>query len=128
MSWGNLSNWLSGDSRSRELRDTRQAWSEAEALWRASPLADGLSDIVLGYMREAMRRADRLPALPILIALADATEEILLAEDIQPAEAIWMAIENDVEVASNFRQMLVRRKRWASNFDQMCAPVQNYIT
>jgi hypothetical protein len=119
MSWGNLSNWLSGDSRSRELRDTRQAWSDAEALWRASPLSGGLNDIVLGYMREAMRRADRLPALPILIALADATEDILLAEDIQAAEAMWTAIENDVEVAANFRQMLVRRKRWAANFVQM---------
>ena len=119
MSWGNLSNWLSGDSRNRELRDTRQAWSDAEVLWRASPLSDGLNDIVLGYMREAMRRADRLPALPILIALADATEDILLAEDIQAAEAMWHAIENDVEVASNFRQMLVRRKRWAANFEQM---------
>lgn len=119
MSWGNLSNWLSGDSRSRELRDTRQGWSDAEALWRASPLSGGLNDIVLGYMREAMRRADRLPALPILIALADATEDILLAEDIQAAEAMWHAIENDVEVASNFRQMLVRRKRWSANFDQM---------
>lgn len=119
MSWGNLSNWLSGDSRSRELRDTRQAWSETEVLWHGSSLADGLSDIVLGYMREAMRRADRLAALPILIALADATEDILLAEDIQAAEAMWTAIENDVEVASNFRQMLVRRKRWAANFEQM---------
>lgn len=119
MSWGNLANWLSGEGRSRELRDTRQSWSDTEALWRASPLADGLSDIALDYMREAMRRADRLPALPILIALADATEDILRAEDIQAAEAMWTAIEADVEVASNFRQMLVRRKRWAANFEQM---------
>lgn len=119
MSWGNLSNWLSGDSRSRELRDTRQAWSETEILWRASPLAGGLNEIVLGYMREAMRRADQLPATPILIALADATEDILRAEDIQSAEAQWHAIENDVEVAANFRRMMVRRKRWAANFDQM---------
>ena len=119
MSWGNLSNWLSGEGRSRELRDTRQNWSDTEALWRASPLADGLSDIVLDYLREAMRRADRLPALPILIALADASEDILRAEDVQPAEAMWTAIESDVEVASNFRQMLVRRKRWAANFEQM---------
>ncbi|MBU1538360.1 MAG: type IV secretory system conjugative DNA transfer family protein [Alphaproteobacteria bacterium] len=118
-SWGNLANWLSGDSRSRELRDTRQAWAEVEALWRASPLVDGLSDVVLDYMREGMRRTDRLPALPILIALADATEDILRAEDIQAAEATWTAIDNDVEVASNFRQMLVRRKRWAANFEQM---------
>jgi hypothetical protein len=119
VSWGNLANWLSGEGRSRELRDTRQNWSDTEALWRASPLADGLSDIALDYMREAMRRADRLPALPILIALADATEDILRAEDIQAAEAMWTAIETDVEVASNFRQMLVRRKRWAANFEQM---------
>lgn len=119
MSWGNLANWLSGEGRSRELRDTRQAWSDTEALWRASPLADGLSDIALDYIREAMRRADRLPALPILIALADATEDILRVEDIQAAEAMWTAIETDVEVASSFRQMMVRRKRWATNFEQM---------
>lgn len=119
MSWGNLSNWLSGSGRERERNETRQAWGETERLWRMSPLAAGLNDIVLGYMREAMRRADRLPALPILIALADATEDILRAEDIQAAEAQWHAIENDVEVASNFRRMMVRRKRWAADFDHM---------
>lgn len=124
-SWGNLANWLSGDRRSREFRETRQAWDSTEALWRASPLAGGLDDIVLDYMREAMRRAERLPALPILIALADATEDILLAEDIQPAEATWTAIENDVEVAANFRKMLVRRQRWAASFEQMNGIARN---
>jgi len=119
VSWGNLSNWLSGSGRDRERNETRQAWAKTERLWRMSPLAGGLNDIVLDYMREAMRRADQLPATPILIALADATEDILRAEDIQAAEAQWHAIENDVEVASNFRRMMVRRKRWAANFDQM---------
>ncbi len=88
-------------------------------MWRASPLANGLNDIVLAYMREGIRRADRAPAVPILVALADATEAILLNEDIEPAEAVWTAIESDVAVAANFRTMLVRRKRWAANFEQM---------
>lgn len=119
MGWGNFSNWLSGDQRSRELQETRQAWAETERLWRASPLAGGLGDLALEYMREGIRRADRAPALPILEALADATEIILLYEDIEPAEAVWSAIDNDVEVASGFRRMMVRRKRWAASFDQM---------
>lgn len=119
MNWGNLSNWLTGDHRSRELQETRQAWAETERLWKASPLANGVDDLVLDYMREGIRRADRAPAVPILVALADATETILLHEDIEPAEAVWTAIDNNVEVASNFRKMMVRRKRWAANFEQM---------
>jgi len=119
MGWGNFSNWLSGDQRSRELQETRQAWAETERLWRASPLAGGLGNLALDYMREGIRRADRAPALPILEALADATEIILLYEDIEPAEAVWSAIDNDVEVASSFRTMTVRRKRWATAFEQM---------
>lgn len=119
MSWGNLSNWLAGDHRGRELQETRQAWAETERLWQASPLADGLNDLVLSYVREGIRRADRAPAVPILVALADATDTVLLHEDIEPAEAVWTAIDSDVEVASNFRKMMVKRKRWAANFDQM---------
>ena len=47
MSWGNLVNWVSGGLRSRELRQTREQWAEAEALWRDSPLAGGLTEIVV---------------------------------------------------------------------------------
>ncbi|HEV7227744.1 type IV secretory system conjugative DNA transfer family protein [Brevundimonas sp.] len=119
MSWGNLSNWLSGSGRDRELNETREAWAETERLWKASPLASGLNDLTLDYMRDLMRRVDRIPALPIIVELANATETLLLHEDIEPAEAVWTAIDADVEVASNFRQMMVRRKRWAANFDQM---------
>lgn len=122
MTWGNLSNWLSGDSRGRELRDTREAWSQTERLWRSSPLGGGdLSVLVLSYVREAIERADRAPATPILVALSEATETILSAEDIDPLEAVWPAIESDVAVASGFRQMLIRRRRWATDFERMDA-------
>ena len=119
MSWGNLVNWIAGDSRNREFRETRQAWADTEALWRASPLTAGLSELALSYMLEGVRRAERAPATPILIALAEATESILAAEDIEPIEAVWPAIEGDVEVAANFRQMLVRRRRWAADFEHV---------
>ncbi|MDO1560109.1 type IV secretion system DNA-binding domain-containing protein [Brevundimonas sp. 2R-24] len=119
MSWGNLTNWLAGDQRLKELQETRRAWEETEALWRASPLAGGLEDLAIGYVRAGLRQADRAPSLSVLIAVADATEKLLHAEDIEPAEAVWPIIEGDVAVAANFRKLTERRRRWAQHFDQM---------
>ena len=99
MEWGNLRNWLSPSPRSRELSETREAWATTEALWRASPLAAGpLSQLVLPIVREADDRADRSPALPILMSLCDATESLLYAEDIIALEAEWEVIDGDMAV------------------------------
>lgn len=118
MTWGNLSNWLSGDSRSRELRETRQAWEEAEALWRASRLsAVDPSDLALEIVVEAMRASERLPALPILVAVAEAVEVLLDAEAIGAIRPTWPAIEGDVVVAAGFRSVIARRRLWAADFD-----------
>jgi hypothetical protein len=120
MEWGNLKNWFSGDARSQELRETRDLWSNVEALWRASPLArTDLSDTVVSFIREAMSRADRVPATPILVALCEATEAILRTEDITPLEPDWSAIDNDMAVAVEVREMLARRRRWAADYPRM---------
>lgn len=120
MEWGNLRNWLSGDVRTREQSETREAWARTEALWRASPLAtSGLSELVLRVLREASDQAPRSPALPILVSLCEATETLLRAEDIIALEPEWEVIEGDIAVGVAVRQMLARRGRWAANFDQM---------
>ena len=120
MEWGNLRNWLSGDVRSRELSETREAWARTETLWRASPLAtSGVSELVLRILRDASDRAPRSPALPILVSLCEATETLLRAEDIIALEPEWEVIEGDLAVGVAVRQMLTRRGRWAANFDQM---------
>lgn len=120
MEWGNLRNWLSGDVRTREQSETHDAWARTEVLWRASPLAtSGLSELVLRILREASDHAPRSPALPILVSLCEATETLLRAEDIIALEPEWEVIEGDLAVGVAVRQMLVRRGRWAANFDHM---------
>lgn len=119
MSWGNLVNWVSGDLRSRELWQTREQWAEAEALWRGSPLAEGLTDIVVEHVRAVVRRAKRAPALPVLIELCDVLDDLFRGEGVQAADAVWPAIEGDVGVAAEFRKVIARRRRWAADFDHL---------
>ncbi|MDQ0466227.1 hypothetical protein QO010_004020 [Caulobacter ginsengisoli] len=120
MDWGNLRNWLSGDSRTRELDETRQAWHETQALWQASPLSQNdPSDLALSFVKEIMRRADRTPALPILVSLCEAAEALFRAESIGPIKPIWPAIESDVSVGVEFRRMLARRRRYAADFNRL---------
>lgn len=120
MEWGNLRNWLSGDVRTREQSETREAWARTEALWHASPLAtSGISELVLRVLRAASDQVPRSPALPILVSLCEATETLLRAEDIIALEPEWEVIEGDITVGVAVRQMLARRGRWAANFDQM---------
>jgi hypothetical protein len=116
----NFAAWFSGGTRDRELRETRDAWEETEALWRKSPLGSTeISDTVRALVREAMDDAERTPATPVLVALCEATDELLRAEDIIALEAEWHEIESDVAVANNFRAMLTRRRQWASDYDRM---------
>lgn len=66
-----------------------------------------------------MDSAERVPALPILVAIGMAVEELLRTEAIGDLEAKWALVESDVNVAVEFRQMLARRRRWAADFDTM---------
>ena len=115
-----LSNWLSGGSRNRELAETRRDWEAVEALWRASPLASAdIYDIVLELIREAQDTLEPRPPVQILVALAEATEAILEGEHLGPIEAKWDVIEHDVTAAVEFRQMMQRRRRWVGDYERM---------
>lgn len=114
-----LSNWLSGGSRGREMADTRRDWDAVEALWQASPLAGGLFDIVLAMVHDARDTMAPDESIQLLVAVAEATEAILEAEHLGPLEAQWPLIESDAAVAVEFRRMLQRRRRWAGDYDRM---------
>ena len=64
-------------------------------------------------------RAERTPALPILVSLCDAAETLFRYEGIGPIKPIWPAIESDVAVAVQFRQALARRRRYAADFNRI---------
>jgi hypothetical protein len=114
----NLGNWLSASPREREQRETRRAWEETQELWRASPLGQTtIFDLTIGLIEELQQDAPRVPALPVLIALAEATDRLLGLEDIHETDAIWPAIDGDMAVAISFREMTARRRRWATDFE-----------
>ncbi|MDE2133942.1 MAG: ATP-binding protein [Alphaproteobacteria bacterium] len=116
----NLFSWLIPGTKDREIRDTRSSWERAEKAWKASPLATqdpgGFADEIV---REAMGRVDRMPAVPVLTALCEATEELARAESIGDVEPLWSVIEENVEAAVGFREMIARRSAWATNFKVM---------
>ncbi|MBX9803513.1 MAG: type IV secretion system DNA-binding domain-containing protein [Caulobacteraceae bacterium] len=115
-----LTHWLGGGTRQRERDETRARWNEVETLWRASPLATTpVDDLSVTVMRSVFRACDRLPALPVIVAAADAVETLLRAEDIIALEADWPVIDGDAAVGVAIRQMLVRRRRWAADFERM---------
>ena len=114
----NLKNLLAGGTRERELSGTRQAWDETQAGWHVSPLASQApSDLALAIVQTAREEADRAPAIPILVALCEAVEALLRAEDIGEIEPVWPVIASDVAAAAEFRAMLTRRQRWTLDFD-----------
>ncbi len=118
LSDNNLKSFFVGGTKNRERRETRQAWEETQRLWRASPLAQAeLSEFTTSLVRDAMQRADRAPALPVCVAVAEAVEALYRNEEIGDFEAKWEVIESDVQVAMEFRQMMTRRRRWAADFD-----------
>ena len=116
----NLTGWLLGSGAiSRELRETRAAWEDSQAHWRASPLAKETTfDLVLPILQDAMRANGRAPASPMLGAAGVAIERLFDAEEAGEIKPCWDVIGEDVRVAVEFRQMLVRRKRWATQFDR----------
>jgi len=120
MVWNtNFSNWLSGSSRTREMDETRLAWSESQALWNASPLATvQLGDRVWEFMQNLTDPMDRCPAAPVLVAMWDVAETVFRAENVGPIEPIWPAIEGDAQIALNFRRMLARRRRYAADYER----------
>ncbi|HTW36679.1 MAG TPA: DUF87 domain-containing protein [Rhizomicrobium sp.] len=116
----NLKNLLLGGVRGREQRETRQAWDDTQLTWRASPLAkQQVFDLSLGVLRDAVDRAGRSPTASIVGEAGVAIEKLLRGESITDLEALWDIIDNDMTEAVEFRRMLVRRRRWASDFERM---------
>lgn len=125
----NLTNWLGGGVRGRELQETRARWAEVEALWRASPLGETpVDDLAIDLVKGVIRASDRVPALPVLIAAADAAEGVLRGEDLIALEADWPVIEADAAVAVEVRKLLVRRRRWAGDFERMFGLVRGRLS
>jgi len=121
MSWDNpLSRLLIGGVRSREVVETRRAWRDTEAMWRASPLGQSSTkDRVWAFTKEFFEAADRLPAWPICQTLMETAHAILEAEPGGEMEPLWEVVERDAAVAVSFRQMLQKRHRYAGDFDRI---------
>ena len=85
MEWGNLRNWLGGSPREQELRETREAWNGVEELWRASPFASRTAyDFSVDLLQEARDEADRLPAVPVVVAFANAINALFADSGLIP--------------------------------------------
>jgi DNA helicase HerA-like ATPase len=118
----NLKNFLLGGTRNRELAETRRSWDRVQAAWAASPLSKSSPDnLAVELALATVDRADRSPTVPILVAVCEALEALFRAESIGDIQPLWDAIESDPAVAIEFRQMLVRRQRWATDFQSMYA-------
>lgn len=119
MEWGNLRNWLGGDLRSQEARETRALWDRTEATWRASKLGQtDYGDLIRYLVRPMWQDRDPLPSGRLVVALCVATHDLLLTEHIEPIEPDWPAIDGDAAVGVRFRELLRRRERWASEAER----------
>jgi hypothetical protein len=118
---GNFRNWFSGSAKDREMRETRAAWAEAQDWWRSSPLANARpNDLAIELIRrEFAEQTERTPAIPLLVELCEASEILFNDEDIGDVTPSWDAIHADPATAVGFRQMLVRRRRYASDFTRI---------
>ena len=128
MEWGNLRNWFSGSPREQELRETREAWEGTERLWRASPFGSRTSyEFSNEFMKAACDEAERIPTTPILVAFADAIDDLIRAEDVTALEADWRLIGEDVAAATEVREMLARRRKWCLDFKRMHGILHEHV-
>ncbi len=123
MGWNNnLTSWLSGGTRARELSQTRREWDAVEALWHRSRLATRSdTELAFALVNEAIDRFGRRPNAPLVVDLCLAVDDLLYLEDVEPLEADWDLIDSDISVAVAVRAMLARRRRWASDFERLFA-------
>lgn len=117
----NIGSRFLGSTRSRELRELRDRWTETERLWNASPIPraaenDPVGALAVEITRESWRRVGRVPVQALAIAIGLAVGELLGAESIGRISPEWEAIDADVSVATEFRQVLAHRARYASDF------------
>ncbi len=119
MSWGNLSNWLSGSGRDREHDETRELWTSAQHAWRSSTAGQTeYDDIIRGLVRPLCEDRRHRPSAAIILALCIAFHDLLLSEHIEPIEPDWPAIDGDMSIAVRFRELARSRKRWGLEYDR----------
>lgn len=95
-------------------------WNETETAWRASPFGSiSIFDQVMGIIGEAQEDVRSGADAKIWVELAVAIDALLRAEDVTSLEADWPLIDADVSVAVDVRKMLVRRRRWALDYDRL---------
>lgn len=117
----NLASLFGGSQKERELRAIRTSWQETERLWSASPIAkareqDPVGALALKITEESWERIERTPITPIAVAAGHVVGDLLDAEAIGRIKPLWDAIDSDVSVASDFRQVIAHRSRYASDF------------
>jgi hypothetical protein len=124
----NLKNFLLGGTRNREMADTRRSWERVQTAWTASPLSHKDPDeLALDLVKQSFERTDRIPTVPVLTALVEAVATLLRGESVGDIRPLWDRIESDPSIAVEFRQILVRRERWATQFDHIWAAFSRIV-
>jgi hypothetical protein len=128
MAVNNLLKFFSGSGAQRELRETRRAWDHCQTLWRASPLGNAdIFRMALSMVERAVDEFDRVPHMPFWSAASDAVEELLLREYIADLEPRWAAIEDSMELAVEFRETIVHRRRWVVDYPHVSAEFERIV-
>ena len=78
-------------------------------------------------MLELHTNAEHSPALPILVSIGMATDELLEQEDIESFELDWEAVDRDAGVAVAARKMTTRRHHWAVEYDRLIGIVRRQL-
>lgn len=116
----NFFSFFAGGTKGRELADTRAQWERTERAWAASRLADlDIEEAAADIVRRAVADEERVPSAPVIAALCEATEILFRAEAVAPIEPSWSAIDGSVAAAVEFREMLARRSRWATEYPNL---------
>lgn len=102
----------------REQRETREGWDLAQAALARTPVGrDGVTLLALSLLGDLHTLTGRLPAAPAMMAMFNATSDLLDLEEIGSIEPLWPLIESDMSAAVDFRRMTTHRLRWAREFD-----------
>ncbi len=111
-----------------ELQQTRDAWVQAEALWRQSEIGQkGLTALALSLLSDLIDLGEEFPQAPLSDALLNATMDILDLEEIGTIEPAWAVIDADLTEAVEFRKLIARRRKWATQFEHLHLIIRKYL-
>lgn len=121
----NFTNWLFGDSRSREQRDTLALYREAEQHQSHSPLynADATARYIYDLVNEICEAEHSLPNSALGNTLFDAIADLLYADGFRidlPKERELSSLNLEEQVA--LRDLLVRNRRFLRDHERLLPP------